>query len=120
MDKFAIIKTGGKQYKVKEKDVLKIEKIPGKAGDKVEFEQVLMTMDALRPGSLRQSSESLTGSLRVEIGKPFLEGKKVEGKILEQGKSKKVLVIKYKPKTRYKKRVGHRQMFTKVEISNIM
>ncbi|NQU77640.1 50S ribosomal protein L21 [Candidatus Falkowbacteria bacterium] len=103
MPKIAVIKTGGKQYKVKEKDIIKIEKIPGKAGDKVEFDQVLMIADGDN----------------VEIGKPILEGKKVAGKILEQGRAKKVLVVKYKPKTRYKKRVGHRQSFTKIEVTQI-
>ena len=103
MSKFAVIKTGGKQYKIKEKDVLKIEKIPGEIGDKVEFDEVLMIAD----------------DNKVEVGDPFLRGKKVESKILEQERDKKVLVVKYKPKTRYKKRVGHRQMFTKVEIVKI-
>lgn len=103
MSKFAVIKTGGKQYKVKEKDVLKIEKTLGNKGDKVLFEQVLMRADGDN----------------IEIGKPVVEGAKVEGRILEQGKSKKVLVVKYKPKVRYKKRVGHRQRFTRVEILTI-
>jgi len=103
MSKIAVIKTGGKQYKVSEKDAIKIEKILGKAGDKVLFDQVLMIADGDN----------------VEVGKPFLEGNKVEGKILEQGRAKKVLVVKYKPKTRYKKRVGHRQSFTKVEVTQI-
>ncbi len=103
MEKFAIIKTGGKQYKVAEKDVLKIEKIPGKAGEAVEFDKILLTVDGEN----------------VEIGKPVVAGKKVVGKILEQGRSKKVLVVKYKPKVRYKKRVGHKQMFTRMEIVKI-
>lgn len=103
MANFAVIKTGGKQYKVKQNDTVKIEKIPGKAGDKVLFDQVLMVADGDK----------------VDIGKPVLEGKKVEGKILEQGRSKKVMVVKYKPKTRYKVRRGHRQSFTKVEMTQI-
>jgi len=101
----AIIKTGGKQYKIKEKDVLKIEKIQGKAGDKVAFDQFFLIAD--------------DKGKKVEILKPSLEGKKIPAKIVEQGRAKKVLVFKYKPKTRYKKTQGHRQLFTKVEIGKI-
>ena len=103
MSKFAIIKTGGKQYKVREKDVLKIEKISGETGDSVEFDYVMMVADGDK----------------IEIGKPILENRKVLAKIIDKGKSKKVLVVKYKAKTRYKRRVGHRQMFTQVEILKI-
>lgn len=103
MSKFAVIKTGGKQYKVQEKDVLKIEKIAGKVGESVFFDQVLLVADGDK----------------VEVGAPVLGDKKVEAKILEQGRGKKVMVVKYKPKTRYKKRYGHRQMFTRVEVVKI-
>lgn len=103
MTKIAIIKTGGKQYKVKEKDILKIEKITGDVGSEVEFDKVLLIADGDE----------------VEIGKPFLKDKKVKAKILEHGKNKKVLVVKYKPKTRYKRRRGHRQMFTGIQIQQI-
>ena len=101
--KIAIIKTGGKQYKVKEKGVLKIEKLNAKDGDVVKFETLLVTNE--------DGSE-------INLGKPSL-GEKVEGKILEQGKGDKVSVVKYKRKVRYRKNVGHRQPFTKVEITAI-
>ncbi|MBU4332362.1 50S ribosomal protein L21 [Patescibacteria group bacterium] len=103
MIKIAVIKTGGKQYKVKEKDKLKIEKIKGEKGDPVFFDKVLLAAD----------------DKKVEVGAPVLKGKKVEAKIIEQGRDKKVLVVKYKRKTRYKKKYGHRQPFTKVEILKI-
>lgn len=101
----AIIKTGGKQYKVKEKDVVKIEKLDSEIGDKVEFNEVLLVADESGKG--------------VKIGQPVLEGVKVSGKVLEQGKSRKINIIKYKAKTRYKKKAGHRQLYTKVEINKI-
>jgi len=103
MPKIAIIKTGGKQYKVKEKQILKIEKIDKQKGDQVKF-KTLMIADA--------------DGKEINLGNPSL-GEKVEGKILEQGKAKKVSVIKYKSKTRYRRNLGHRQLFTKVEIVNI-
>jgi large subunit ribosomal protein L21 len=103
MTKIAVIKTGGKQYKVREGQTLKIEKLNKKIGDKVKFE-TLMVADS-------EGKE-------VNLGKPSL-GEKVEGKILEQGKAKKISVIKYKSKTRYKRNIGHRQPFTKVEILKI-
>lgn len=101
--KIAVIKTGGKQYKVKEKQTLKIEKLDMKEGDKVKFE-TLMVAD--------------NDGKEVKLGKPSL-GEKVEGKVLEQGRAKKISVIKYKNKTRYKRNLGHRQAFTKVEIAKI-
>ena len=103
MSKFAVIKTGGKQYKVKEKDKLKIEKIKGEKGEPVSFGNVLLVADGDK----------------VEIGTPALKDKKVEAKIVEQGRDKKVTVIKYKAKTRYRRKRGHRQSFTKVEIVRI-
>jgi large subunit ribosomal protein L21 len=102
-DRIAVIKTGGKQYKVKPGQVLKIEKLDKKEGDKVKFETLLTaTSDAKE----------------FNLGKPSL-GEKVEGKIIEQGRGKKISVVKYKRKTRYKRNIGHRQPFTKVEIISI-
>lgn len=101
--KIAIIKTGGKQYKVKEKQTLKIEKLDLKEGDKIKFE-TLMVAD-------EEGNE-------LSLGKPSL-GEKVEANVLEQGKAKKISVIKYKRKTRYKRNIGHRQPFTKIEILSI-
>lgn len=99
----AIIKTGGKQYKIKEGDKLKIEKIEGQEGDTVVFSEVLFVGD----------------EKDVKVGMPILEGVKVEGKILSQEKDKKVWGIKHKPKKRYKVKFGHRQQITVVEINKI-
>ncbi|PLX22161.1 50S ribosomal protein L21 [Candidatus Parcubacteria bacterium] len=101
--KIAVIKTGGKQYKVKQGDTIKVEKLEAKEGDVVKFETLLI------------SSED---GKDLDLGKPSLKTK-VEGKVLEQGKDKKVNVVKYKNKTRYTRNLGHRQMFTTVEISKI-
>lgn len=103
MDKIAIIKTGGKQYKVKQGQIIRIEKLDVEVGKNVKFE-TLMTADS--------------DAKEVIIGKPTL-GEKVEGKVIEQGRNEKVNVVKFKNKTRYKKSVGHRQLFTKVEIVSI-
>ena len=103
MTKIAVIKTGGKQYKVKEGQILKIEKLPQEEGKSVKFDTLLV---------------SSTDGQDVQIGKPSL-GEKVEAKVIDQGKDKKVSVVKYKNKTRYTRNVGHRQPFTKVEILKI-
>jgi len=103
MGKIAIIKTGGKQYKVQSGQVLKIEKLTAPVNGKVKFD-TLMLADA--------------DGAEVTLGKPSL-GDKVEGKVLEHAKGKKISVIKFKNKVRYKKNVGHRQPFTKVEIITI-
>ncbi len=99
----AVIKTGGKQYDVREGDRIEIEKIEGKVGDKVVFDQVLLMDD----------------EKEVQLGKPILEGAKVEGKILEQTKAPKITIIKQKPKKRYFKKQGHKQHLTVVEIVKI-
>lgn len=99
--KIAVIKTGGKQYKVTAGQNLKIEKIDGAAGDILKFQTLLAAEEE-----------------NIQLGKPSL-GDMVEGKILEQGKRKKISVVKFKNKTRYKKNVGHRQPFTKVEITKV-
>ena len=100
--KFAVIKTGGKQYLVTEGKKVKIEKLNSKEGDRVEFDQVLVAFEGGK----------------VELGMPGLT-KKVIGKVLVQGKGNKVRVEKYKPKVRYHKVYGHRQPFTEVEIEKI-
>ena len=102
MSKFAIIKTGGKQYKVAEGDKLKVEKLSGEAGSKVSFDEVLLVADG-----------------EVEVGSPRVTGARVEGTILQQGRAKKVRVVKYKAKTRYRTVHGHRQPFTEVKIEKI-
>jgi large subunit ribosomal protein L21 len=102
-NKIAVINTGGKQYKVKKGQAVKIEKIDKAAGKKITFDTLLVA-----------SSDGK----ELKLGKPSL-GKKVEGKIVAQGKDKKVTVVKYKNKTRYLRNKGHRQPFTKAEITKI-
>ena len=95
---YAIIATGGKQYKVSEGDKVRVEKLEGEVGAEVSFDQVL-----------------LVGGDKVTVGSPCVEGAKVVGKITAQDRAKKVI----KPKTGYHKKNGHRQFFTEVEITNI-
>lgn len=99
----AIIKTGGKQYKVQVGDKIKIEKIAGEEGDKAIFSEVLFLGD----------------EKKVQVGDPFIKSAEVEGKILKQGKAKKVWGMKHNAKKRYKVKFGHRQMFTEVEIVKV-
>lgn len=101
--KIAVIKTGGKQYKVKEGQTLKIEKLEAENGGEIKFDTLLI---ADEDGN------------NLNLGEPSL-GEKVEAKVLERGRAKKISVIKYKSKTRYKRNLGHRQPFTKVEILSI-
>ncbi len=104
-DEFAVILTGGKQYQVSVGDTLKIEKIKGdfKKGDKVVFDRVLLVDDGKD----------------TTIGAPYIDGAKVEAVFEEAGKNKKIEVVKYKAKSRYYKRRGHRQPFFKVKIQAI-
>ena len=99
---FAIIKTGGKQYKVSEGDIIKVEKIEAEAGDKIEFDQVLM----------------VAGD-DVKVGSPVVEGAKVQAEVLDQKKDKKVVIFKFKAKKNYRKKKGHRQPYTLVKIEKI-
>lgn len=101
---YAVIKTGGKQYRVSEGDVLYIEKLDIAEGEKVEFEEVLV---------VSKEGETL-------VGAPVVNGAKVEATVLQQGKGKKVVVFKYKPKKDYRKKQGHRQPYTKVQIDKIL
>ena len=98
---FSIIETGGKQYKVKEGDKIKVEKLDVEAGTEVVFDKVL----------LKVSDED-----NVEIGQPYLKDVKVIGEITNQGRNKKLIVYKYKPKKRERTKKGHRQMFTEILI----
>ena len=100
---YAIIETGGKQYRVSEGDVLVIEKLDAGEGEAVEFNRVL----------------TVVNDGQVTIGKPVVDGAKVTGKVMAHGKAKKILVFKYKAKSNYRKRQGHRQPFTKVVIEKI-
>lgn len=99
----AIIKTGGKQYKVSPKEKIKIEKIETPEGKEVVFDEILL----------------VEKNKKVAIGTPLVKGVKVVGKVLRQGEGDKIIVFKYKPKKRYKVKRGHRQMFTDVEITKI-
>ena len=96
---YAIVKTGGKQYKVAQGDVLFVEKLEANEGDTVTFDKVLYADG--------------------KFGKPFVEGAKVTGVVEKQGKQKKITVFKYKPKKKYRKKQGHRQPYTKVTIKSI-
>ena len=99
----AIIETGGKQYKVAEGDVVFIEKLDNEAGDTVKFDQVLAILDGDK----------------ATFGTPVVEGTSVEAKIVKNGKGKKVRIFKYNAKKGYRRRQGHRQPYTKVEIGKI-
>lgn len=99
----AVIRTGGKQYLVTPGQKIKIEKQDIKEGKEITFKEVLL-MEKQR---------------KIEIGTPFVKGAKVVGKVLSQGKGKKVIIFKYKSKKRYNKKIGHRQFFTEVEILKI-
>jgi large subunit ribosomal protein L21 len=99
----AVIKTGGKQYLVSPGQKIKVEKLAKSAGDEVVFDEVLL----------------LEKQNKLEIGDPLVKGAKVIGKVLSQGKAKKVIIFKYKAKKRYHLKKGHRQQFTEVEIKTI-
>lgn len=101
----AIIKTGGKQYKIKDSEVLKVEKLEGNVGDEILVKDVLLLSD--------------NEGKDIKIGAPLVEGAEVKAKILEQGRSEKISVIKFKAKVRYRRNVGHRQPFTKIQIASI-
>ena len=100
---YAVVATGGKQYKVETGDVLRVEKLAGEVGAEVSFDQVLM----------------VGGDEDVQIGKPIVEGAAVKGHIVEQDKYKKILVFKYKRRKRYRRKQGHRQPYTAVKIDAI-
>jgi len=99
----AVIKTGGKQYLVSPGQKLKIEKMEKAAGEEIVFDEVLLFSDGKK----------------IEIGNPLVTTAVVKAKVLFQGRAKKVTTIKFKPKTRYKKKIGHRQPYTEIEIKSI-
>ena len=99
---YAVIKTGGKQYKVSAGDMLKVEKLDGAVGDTIELNEVLMV-----------------GGEEVKIGTPLLPDAKVQAQIVEQGKDKKILVFKSKRRKNTRKKYGHRQPLTRLKITEI-
>ena len=100
---YAVIKTGGKQYRVQQGDVIFVEKLNAQADDAVTFDEVLLVGEADQ----------------TKVGTPMVEGAKVEGKVLAQVKGQKIVVYKYKAKKNERKKQGHRQPYTKVEITAI-
>uniref|UniRef100_A0A7C3SJ12 Large ribosomal subunit protein bL21 n=1 Tax=Desulfobacca acetoxidans TaxID=60893 RepID=A0A7C3SJ12_9BACT len=101
---FAIIQTGGKQYRVSPGDILRIEHLPGERGEEVSLKQVLLVAD----------EES------IKVGRPWLEGAEVKAEILRQGKAKKIIVFKKKRRKNYRRKHGHRQLYTALQIKEII
>ena len=101
---YAIIEACGKQYKVAQGDVVFFEKLDAEEGKKVKFDNVILVSE---------------DNGKVEVGNPYVKGAKVEGKVVSHGKAKKILVYKYKAKKNYRRTQGHRQPYTKVEITSV-
>jgi large subunit ribosomal protein L21 len=101
---YAVIETGGKQYRVSEGDAISVEKLPYEVGDEVEFERVLL----------------VSGEKGVTIGQPIVKGAKVVAKVEAEGRGRKILVWKYRPSKRYRRRQGHRQAYTRLRIEKIV
>ena len=100
---YAIIKTGGKQYKVSEGDLVRVEKLDYEVGETVDFEEVLL----------------VSNDGDIKVGSPVVEGAKVSATVEDQNKAKKIVVFKFKPKKQYRKKHGHRQPYTLVKINSI-
>ena len=101
---YAVIATGGKQYRVSEGAVLRVEKLDAEEGASVEFDRVLLVGDGET----------------VSVGKPFLEGGKVQATVMSQGKARKVEIVKFRRRKNYRRTKGHRQNFTQVKITSIV
>ncbi len=100
---FAVLKTGGTQYKVTQGDVIQVEKLDGKVGDKVTLDQILM----------------ISEDDKVDVGSPMVQGSQVTGEIIDQGKGKKILVFKKIRRKKYRRKNGHRQFITHLKIIEI-
>ncbi len=100
---FAIIETGGKQYRVAEGEVIEVEKLAVPVGETVTLDRVLMVGDGER----------------TQVGRPLVEGARVEARVVDQDRGRKIIVFKYKPKIRYRRKTGHRQSFTRLHIERI-
>ena len=101
---YAVVKTGGKQYRVTPGDSIEVEKLPHEVGEQVELDQVLLVVD---------------GS-GAEIGRPLVEGARVKATVTRQAKGRKVIIFKYSAHRRYRRKRGHRQMFTRLRIDEIV
>ncbi len=101
---YAIVETGGKQYRVQSGQIIDVERLPAEAGEEVELDQVLLVAD----------------DGEVTVGQPTVEGAKVRATVLRQDKARKVIVFKFKPKERYRRKAGHRQPFTRLRIEEIV
>ena len=101
---FAVLNTGGKQYKVSQGDLIEVEKLDSDVGDKVTLSQVLMVGEGEK----------------VEVGSPYVSNCKVTGEVVEQGKSAKIIVFKKKRRKNYRRKNGHRQLFTQLKITEII
>ncbi|MCH2107895.1 MAG: 50S ribosomal protein L21 [Polyangiaceae bacterium] len=99
----AVIRTGGKQYRVEQGDLIRIEKIEGAAGDKINFDEVLFI-----------------GGDEPKFGTPLVNGAKVQGEIVSQGRDKKIVVFKFKRRKKHRRKQGHRQSFTAVKITEVV
>jgi len=100
---YAVIQTGGKQYRVAPGDIVKVEKLSGKIGDPVSFDKVLLTSDGNN----------------INLGNPYLEDSSVIGHIARHGKNRKIIVFKYKRRKGYRRKQGHRQDFTMIKVEDI-
>jgi large subunit ribosomal protein L21 len=101
---YAVIQTGGKQYRVQPGQTLSVEKLPGDLGDSVDFNDVLLVSD----------------EAKVTVGRPMVNGAKVTAEIVEQAKDKKVIVFKFQRRKNYRRRYGHRQLFTSIKINEVV
>lgn len=99
---YAVVESGGKQYRVTEGQVVRLEKLPGQPGEEVVLDRVLLVSDD-----------------RTVVGTPFVDGARVVGRIVAHGRARKVVVFKFKPKVRYRRKQGHRQPYTAVRIERI-
>lgn len=101
---YAIIQSGGKQYRVQPGDTIDVELLHAETGSRVEIDKVLMIAD----------DDNIT------FGRPFVDGAKVQAEVVSEGRGKKIIIFKYKPKVRYRRKNGHRQGFTRLTIQNIL
>ena len=101
---YAVVETGGKQYKVSAGETIEVEKLPLEVGQKVELDRVLLVSD----------------KNKVRVGNPTVEGAKVMATVAGQGKGKKIIVFKYRPRNRYRRRSGHRQTYTRLRVDRII